>query len=292
MKSHSSPRVITADDVRTAPRLMSAPVGTIITPLAREMAEKLGVTISIVTATQQAQDSGHSCRDSCEHPALAVPELASHIDHTNLLPTATELEIATLCDEARTHGFAAVCVAPVRVHIAAIQLSDSQTRVSAVVGYPSGAHDPSIKSAEAELAVQHGATEVDMVASSGWLLDGALRAYADDITAVRKVIGDHVTLKVIIEASLLSPENIVRAAVAAAQSGADMVKTSTGVYGHARLEDVRLLRRALEARVGIKAAGGIKTAAQAFAFISAGAGRIGTSSSVAIMAEASRLAEH
>lgn len=216
-----------------------------------------------------------------------VSDLASYIDHTNLLPTATERDIVQLCEEARTYGFASVCVSPVRVRTAVDQQSGPKARVSAVVGFPGGSHESTVKTREAELCVQNGASEIDMVAGTGWLLDGALSLYTDDIMAVRKVIGDRVTLKVIIEASLLRPAEIVRAAAAAVGAGADFIKTSTGVYGHARLEDVELLRRVLDSRVKIKAAGGIRTSAQALDFIGAGASRIGTSSSMAIIKEQS-----
>jgi len=214
---------------------------------------------------------------------LTARELASHIDHANLRPDATAADIAALCTEARRYGFAVVCVNPVHVGKAAAELQGSSVAVCAAVGFPSGAHSTDIKAAEAATCVYEGAREIDIVANAGWLKDGDHNRYVDDMRAVRRAIGDAIILKVIIEASLLSEPEIIRAAELAVQGGADLVKTSTGVYGKARIEDVQLLRRVLPPRVKIKAAGGIRTAESACAFIAAGAERIGVSASVGIM---------
>jgi deoxyribose-phosphate aldolase len=136
--------------------------------------------------------------------------------------------------------------------------------------------------------VDAGAHEIDLVANAGWLKAGQNADYAADIVAVRKRIGDGIVLKVIIEAALLTPEQVVRAATLAVHSGCNFVKTSTGVYSKARVEDVQLLRRALPERVKIKAAGGIRTASDAEAMITAGADRIGTSNSIAIAWESKK----
>jgi len=212
-------------------------------------------------------------------------DLASRIEHACLTPNATGLDIERLCSEAREWRFAAVCVHPMRVAAAVACLAGSHTEVCAVVGFPSGAHDSLTKAQEAQQAAGRGATAIDMVAGSGFLLDGDARAYADDIVAVRRAIGDGLILKVIIEAPLLGRSEIVQAARLAVQSGADYVKTSTGVYAQARLEDVRLLRSLLPAHTRIKAAGGIRTAAFALDLIAAGADRIGTSRSVEMIRE-------
>ncbi len=209
---------------------------------------------------------------------------ARYIDHTNLRPDATAADIHTLCTEAREHEFATVCVNPIWVATAAGELNGSDVGICTVVGFPTGAHTTQIKVAEALQCVRNGATEIDMVANHGWLKEGKDEDYERDIAAVRAAIGSGVILKVIIEASLLSEAETIRAAALVTAAGADFVKTSTGVYGQARLEDVLLLRRVLPPHVKIKAAGGIRTAEQARAFIDAGAERIGTSSSIEIVA--------
>jgi deoxyribose-phosphate aldolase len=209
-------------------------------------------------------------------------DLARLIDHTNLRPDATAADVRTLCAEAREHGFATACVNPIWVATAAAELKGTDVGVCAVVGFPTGAHTTPIKVAEAIQCVRSGATEIDMVANHGWLKEGRDEDYKLDIAAVRAAIGSGVILKVIIEASLLTEAQIIRAAALVAAAGADLVKTSTGIYGQARLEDVILLRRILPPHVKIKAAGGIRTAEQARTLIDVGAERIGTSSSVEI----------
>lgn len=221
---------------------------------------------------------------------LTPVELASRIEHANLAPNATRARIEKLCEDARERGFAAVCIHPTRVAQAVGVLVGTPIAVCAVVGFPSGAHASAIKVSEATLCVAEGATAIDVVANSGLLIDGAAIDYADEISRVRQAIGDKVILKVIIEAPLLSPDQITQAAHIAVESGADYIKTSTGVYTKARREDVCLLRSVLPPGVKIKAAGGIKSAACACELIAAGADRIGTSSSLAIMEEAEQAA--
>ncbi|MBI5867051.1 MAG: deoxyribose-phosphate aldolase [candidate division Zixibacteria bacterium] len=211
--------------------------------------------------------------------------LASYIEHTNLAPAARISEIERLCAEAIDNAFAAVCVNPVRVALAASVLSGRPIEVCSVVGFPTGAHTTQAKALEARMAVEAGAGCVDMVANSGLLLDGKTREYANDILSVGNAIGANTTLKVIIEASLLESSAIVEAARLAVEAGANYIKTSTGVYGTARLEDVRLLKSLLPAHVRIKAAGGIRNADFALSLIEAGASRLGTSKSVQILSE-------
>jgi deoxyribose-phosphate aldolase len=151
------------------------------------------------------------------------------------------------------------------------------------LGFPTGAHPSDIKAAEAAACIRAGAREIDVVANAGWLKDGDYNRYVEDIRAVRQAGGDDIILKVIIEATLLDESEIIRAAELAVEGSVDFVKTSTGVYGQARIEDVQLLRRILPPHVKIKAAGGIRTAQAAFAFIAAGAERIGTSAGATII---------
>ncbi len=211
--------------------------------------------------------------------------LASYIEHTNLAPEARTPDIERLCAEAVDNAFAAVCVNPVRVALAASLLSGKSIEVCSVVGFPTGAHTTQAKALEARMAVEAGAHCVDMVANAGLLLDGRTREYANDILSVRNIIGANTTLKVIIEASLLEPSAIIEAARLAVEAGVNYVKTSTGVYGTVRLEDVRLLKSLLPVHVRIKAAGGIRNADFAIALIEAGASRLGTSKSLQILSE-------
>ncbi len=275
------PRVITLSDLRNASKEFRVPPGTIVTPAARDHADSRGIKI-VFGAIPLAGTEGIT------PPANALSSIARRIDHTLLYPDAVESDILNLCAEAREHGFAAVCVNPTWVSVASKALQGSSTHVCAVVAFPTGTHPTAIKVAEAAGCVETGAQEIDMVANSGWLKDGRFSDYAADITAVRKRIGDGIILKVIIEAALLTPEQIVRAATLAAHAGCDYVKTSTGVYSKARVEDIQLLRRALPVRVKIKAAGGIRTALGAASMIAAGADRLGTSNSIAITWESKK----
>lgn len=274
-------KVITASDLKNVSGEFRIARGTIVTPSARDHADAHGIKI-IFTETRSRNIVASS------ESAPATQSLASRIDHTLLHPDATAIDILNLCTEAREHGFAAVCVNPVHVATASRALQGSGIHVCAVVGFPTGAHATSIKVSEAAHCVEGGAVEIDMVANTGWLKDGRSADYAADIAAVRQRIGAGIVLKVIIEAPLLNPEQIIRAATLAAHSGCDYVKTSTGVYSKARIEDVQLLRKALPERMKIKAAGGIRTAADANAMIAAGADRIGTSNSIAIIWESKK----
>lgn len=274
-------RVITASDLRNISGEFRISHGTIVTPAARDHADAHGITIVV-------GESSSSKPTATIELVMAAPSLASRIDHTLLHPNATATDILNLCTEAREHGFAAVCVNPTLVATASRALQGSGVHVCAVVGFPTGAHATSIKVAEAAHCVEAGAQEIDMVANTGWLKDGRSSDYAADIAAVRQRTGAGIVLKVIIEAPLLTPEQVIRAATLAAHSGCDYVKTSTGVFSKARIEDVQLLRKALPERVRIKAAGGLRTAAEANAMIAAGADRIGTSNSIAIIWESKK----
>lgn len=272
------PRVITVADLRHASKEFRVPPGTIVTPAARDHADSRGITIVIAVNTPTA---------IAQAPTERV-DIARRIDHTLLHPDAVESDILNLCAEATEHRFAAVCVNPTWVAAASSALQGTGVHVCAVIGFPTGTHSTAIKVAESAGCVDAGAQEIDMVANSGWLKDGRHADYVADILAVRKRIGDGVILKVIIEAALLTQDQIVRAATLATHSGCNFVKTSTGVYSKARLEDIQLLRRALPERIQIKAAGGIRTAVDAEAMISAGADRIGTSNSIAIVWESKK----
>lgn len=213
--------------------------------------------------------------------------LAPHIDHTLLKAEATPTDIRRLCAEAKEHGFAAVCVNPVYVSLAVQELAGSGVKVATVCGFPLGATSSNQKAIEARLSAEAGADEIDMVIHIGSARAGDWDTVQRDIEAVRKAIPDRV-LKVIIETALLGEEQKRRATAAVAAAGADFVKTSTGFStGGATVADVELMREVLQevgaADVQIKAAGGVRTPADAQAMIAAGASRLGTSGGVGLV---------
>jgi deoxyribose-phosphate aldolase len=217
----------------------------------------------------------------------AKAEIASMIDHTLLKPDATPDQIAQLCYEARKYGFAAVCVNPTHVQLAAQLLKGSSVAVCTVVGFPLGATPPEVKAYEAQLALDQGATEIDMVINIGALKSKDYALVARDVRAVVRVCRAHtpsVLVKAIIEAVLLAEEEKIAACLLAKESGADYVKTSTGfAAGGATVADVALMRRVVGSKMGVKAAGGVRTAADAQALVAAGATRIGASAGVKII---------
>ncbi|MCX5788103.1 MAG: deoxyribose-phosphate aldolase [Elusimicrobia bacterium] len=212
--------------------------------------------------------------------------MARTVDHTLLKPNATQEEIAKLCEEARTYCFASVCINPSYVALAARLLRGSGVKVCTVVGFPLGSTTPTVKSIESRDAMANGADEIDMVINIGALKSGNDAMVLDDICAVREATRGRV-LKVILETALLSNEEKVRACLLSKQAGADFVKTSTGFSGGgATVDDIKLMRQTVGPMMGVKASGGIRDTATAQAMISAGATRLGTSASVAIVTDA------
>jgi deoxyribose-phosphate aldolase len=210
--------------------------------------------------------------------------LALYIDHTLLKADATEAQITRLCAEAREHRFASVCVNPRWVALCAQLLAGSGVRVCTVIGFPLGASSSAIKAAETRQAVADGADELDMVISVGDLKAGNYEFVRTDIRGVVKAAEGR-TVKVIIEACLLTDEEKSLACKLAMAAGADFVKTSTGFSsGGATVADVKLMRSAVGPNFGVKAAGGIRTRQDALAMIEAGANRIGASAGIAICA--------
>ncbi|MGP4976559.1 deoxyribose-phosphate aldolase [Brachybacterium tyrofermentans] len=210
-------------------------------------------------------------------------DTASLIDHTLLAPDATAQQVSTLCHEAAENGFLTVCVSPTRVAQAARELEGHATLVCTVVGFPSGAHLPSVKAAETAAAVADGAAEIDMVISLGAVEDGDWERVREDIAAVVEASGDAL-VKVILETALLSDAQITAACEASEQAGADFVKTSTGfASGGASVEAVALMRAAVGDRLGVKASGGIRDAETLHAMVGAGATRIGASAGSALL---------
>jgi len=221
--------------------------------------------------------------ESSTKPESHRQALASLIDHTLLKPEAPVEAIHRLCDEAAEYGFASVCVNPVYVPVCVERLTETDIPVASVVGFPLGAGQPEVKAAEAARAVADGAAELDMVMNIGLLKSGNYTAVADDIAAVVEAAGD-TPVKVIIETCLLSDREKVKASLLAVNASAQFVKTSTGFSsGGAIASDVALMRRAVERRCGVKAAGGIRTADDAIAMLRVGATRIGASSGIEIV---------
>jgi deoxyribose-phosphate aldolase len=220
--------------------------------------------------------------------ALDSRRLASLIDHTILRPQATEADILALCDEARAYQFGAVCIHPVFVRAARERLDGSAVKVCTVAGFPLGADVTPVKVEAARRALADGAVEVDMVIFIGGLKGGQFDAVRDDMAAVADTChAGGAKLKVIFENSLLSEEEKAAACELSIAAGVDFVKTSTGFStGGATVRDVERMSRLVKPRgLGVKAAGGIRTLADARAMIAAGATRLGASASVTIMKE-------
>jgi len=215
-------------------------------------------------------------------------DIAKLIDHTLLKPDATYAQIDTLCDEALRFGFASVCVNPIYVKRCHERLRGSPVLVCTVIGFPLGATPSEGKALEGRRAIRDGARELDMVINIGALKSGDHRAVYEDIRAVAEVARDGgVLLKVIIETSLLTDEEKIAACVAAKKARANFVKTSTGfAKGGATAHDVALMAEAVEHKLGVKASGGVSSAADARQMILAGATRIGASVGVKIVQEA------
>ena len=226
---------------------------------------------------------------------MRVREFAKTIDHTLLNPDATEGDVRRLCQEAARYHFAAVCVLPCHVRLAAKELRGTDVKVATVVSFPLGADTTAVKAAAVRDAIQGGASELDVVMNISKFLSGEFAYVAEELTnmngelsavAMNNGLNDAV-LKVIIETAYLSDEMKRLAVQIVAASGADFVKTSTGFGpGVATTEEVALLREEAPEGLAVKASGGIRTLDDALDLLNAGASRIGTSSSVSIMREA------
>ena len=210
-------------------------------------------------------------------------ELNAYIDHTLLKSTAKEKEIINLCNEAITYNFRTVCVNSSYIPIAKQVLKETPVGICTVVGFPLGAMSTSAKVFEAKHAIAEGATEIDMVMNIGLLKSRNHVAVLKDINAVKMAIGD-IPLKVILEISELSKNEIVKACEICIDAKADYVKTSTGFSGSgATLTAVKIMKKTVKGHAKIKASGGIRNYATALKYIEAGVERIGTSSGVDMM---------
>ena len=220
---------------------------------------------------------------------LSRKELAQLIDSTLVGVTATKSEVEKLCREAIKYGFRCAVVNPIYVKFAAKILEGSNVKVCSTVGFPFGVSLPEIKALEALKAVEEGAEELDMVINLSALKSGDYDTVKRDITAVVDVkrVSKEIVVKVIIETAYLTRDEKIVACKLVKEAGADFVKTSTGLFGKgATVEDVKLMRLTVGKDFGVKAAGGIRTYADALAMIEAGANRIGTSTAVQIIKEA------
>ena len=212
--------------------------------------------------------------------------IASAIDHTLLKPEAARDQITRLCEEAAFYKFAAVCVNPCWISLAVNVLRGTQVRIATTIGFPLGANHTTVKRVESVEAIRVGAQELDMVMNIGALKSGDRKLVQTDIAAVAKVAHNAGTiLKVILETPLLTIEEKILACELSLAAKADFVKTATGFFGGATLEDVALMRGVVGDRAQVKASGGIRTSATTNAMLDAGADRIGASASVAIVRE-------
>lgn len=213
--------------------------------------------------------------------------IASLIDQTLLKPEATAADVSRLCAEARQHAFAAVCVNPHWVRLAAGELAGSRVKVCTVAGFPLGANETKTKLLEADSALSKGAVELDIVQNVGALRSGDTRLVHDEIEELARLAhSSNALLKVILETCLLNEDEKREACRLALAAGADFVKTSTGFStGGATRDDVVLMRQTVGSALGVKASGGIRSLASVREMVQAGANRIGTSSGVQILLE-------
>jgi deoxyribose-phosphate aldolase len=212
--------------------------------------------------------------------------VARQIDHTLLKPEATAADVAALIAEAIRLGTYSVCVSPSMLPLTIPAGAD--LKVAVVCGFPSGKHHSVIKAAEAALAIEQGADEIDMVIDIGAAEAGRFGDVQADIAAVRASIPAPKVLKVIIESAALTDAEIIAVCQAAVAAGADFVKTSTGFHpaGGATVHAVRLMKRTVGDRAQVKASGGVRTYDEALAMLAAGASRLGVSGSAALLSGA------
>lgn len=216
---------------------------------------------------------------------LSRRQLAAFVDHTLLKPEGTDADVVALVKDAADLGVYAVCVSPSMVPVA---VAAGGVRVATVAGFPSGKHMSAVKAQEAARAVSSGASEVDMVIDVGAALAGQLDTVGADIAAVRAAVPEAV-LKVIVESAVLlgnsDGHTLTEVCRVAEDAGADFVKTSTGFHpaGGASVRAVALMAQTVGGRLGVKASGGIRTAADAIAMVDAGATRLGLSGTRAVL---------
>lgn len=249
--------------------------------LIQETAKKVIADLEIPLTVQESlleESASNPMTTACGHD-----QVAAMIDHTFLKPDGTDKDICKLCEEAKKYQFASVCVNPSHVSLASQLLRDTEVEVCTVIGFPLGATTSITKAMETRDAIANGATEVDMVINVGALKSGKNLLVKRDIEAVVEAAYGQAIVKVILETSLLTEEEKVRACLICKYAGADFVKTATGFGpGGATVEDIALMRKTVGPKMGVKASGGVRDYGTAMAMIQAGASRIGASASVAI----------
>ena len=219
-------------------------------------------------------------------------KLNKYIDHTLLKADATQDKIETLCKEAKEYDFASVCVNTYWVPFCAKQLEGSDVKVCTVVGFPLGAMSSNAKAFETKDAIEHGASEIDMVLNIGEMKAGHYDVVRDDVKAVVEAAKGH-CVKVILETCLLTKEEIVKACELCIEAGATFVKTSTGFSTRgATVEDVKLMKETVKDKCLVKAAGGVRCRADLDNMSEAGADRIGTSAGVALMQDKTNTSDY
>jgi deoxyribose-phosphate aldolase len=212
-----------------------------------------------------------------------MANLASHIEHTLLAPDATSAQIKALCDEAADYNFAAVCVNPIYVRLCSEMLDEFEIPICAVINYPLGASTPSVKAFEAENTINDGAKEIEVVMNIGPFKDGRHDYVLGGIRLIKELCGSRI-LKVTIESSLLNQQEKIDACKIIREGGADYIVTSTGCGAFVTtLDDIKLIKSTIGAPLKIKAFGGITNSSIAEAMIAAGADRLGTTNSLALI---------
>lgn len=207
-----------------------------------------------------------------------------YFDHTILKPDASKEDVKKICEEALKYDFASVCVNQYNTKFVADMLKDSDVKVCTVVGFPLGAVSTAVKVFETKEAIKDGASEIDMVINIGALKDKEYDYVKNDIQAVKEACEDKAILKVIIETCLLTDEEKVKACELSVLAKADFVKTSTGFSkGGAKASDVKIMKDTVKDNVKVKASGGIHSYEEAQEMINAGADRLGTSATIAIV---------
>lgn len=215
-----------------------------------------------------------------------------YFDHTILKADATEAQVEKICKEALENDFMSVCVNQYYTKFVAEKLAGSDVKVCTVVGFPLGMSETRVKAFETKAAIEDGATEIDMVINVGALKDGKYDYVLNDIKTLKEVCGD-IVLKVILETCLLTDEEIVKACELSKEAGADFVKTSTGFStAGAKTHHVALMRKTVGEDMGVKASGGIHNEEQAQSMIDAGASRLGTSATLAIIGKTAEKSDY
>lgn len=227
--------------------------------------------------------------------SMRVREFAKTVDHTILKPDTTEEDVRRVCEEAGHYHFAAVCILPCYVRMAAEELRGVDVKVATVISFPFGADNMVVKNAAVRDAIAGGASEIDVVMNISRFLSGDFSYVAEELSSINQEISaiamnnglNDIVLKVIVETAYLTDEMKRLATRMVAASGADFIKTSTGFApSGATLDDVSLLRQEAPEGLGVKASGGIRTLEDSLDMLNAGASRLGLSGSVGIMQEA------